>query len=296
VLAAVHLLLALPLFVIVVAADPRWLQAAITDYRRRLFTAGSGSPAEAENGPLARPATGTTLDYLDKLFQIPFGLLPMSDGDVWERYLGSLLLPALDPAPPAGGPAGQRRATGGAGQGGTDHGGGGRSGDDARDELAALRISPAEAAFLPKLHPLIPTPRAGKKLVNLYRLLRIGVPETDLPSFIGNASGDGDYQVVALLLAVLVHDEDEAHRLFHALDHFDGDTDIINELRADHPTPSPGHAATSVAEWTDLKTLRDELVDLVRSLIAPGSFSRETGRYQAWLGQVRRFSFYNLQA
>ncbi|MFC4853019.1 P-loop NTPase fold protein [Actinophytocola glycyrrhizae] len=62
VLAAVHLLLGLPLFAVVVAVDPRWLRHCLDQHHLDLF--GGATPA----------------DYLDKIFQVVFALRPMGEG------------------------------------------------------------------------------------------------------------------------------------------------------------------------------------------------------------------------
>jgi hypothetical protein len=57
-------MLALPLFVVVVAVDPRWLLSCLTHHYRDLFTATATTGADTEPGdPVATP-----LDYLDKIF------------------------------------------------------------------------------------------------------------------------------------------------------------------------------------------------------------------------------------
>src|SRR5450755_1469672 len=101
VLAAVHLMLALPLFVVIVAVDPRWLLEALHHHYRELFapdTEGAGI-----FGPGDRPAT--PLDYLDKIFQIPFTVRSLSAEDA-AGFLASLLgHDAADADQAAAGPA-----------------------------------------------------------------------------------------------------------------------------------------------------------------------------------------------
>jgi hypothetical protein len=80
----------------------------------------------------------------------------------------------------------------------------------------ALRLRSREREFLALLTPLLPTPRAIKKLVNLYRLLRLGIPERQLDEFIGTEAG-GPYQAAALLLATLVGAPDQARILLPEL-------------------------------------------------------------------------------
>ena len=68
VLQAVHLLLAFPLFVVVVGVDARWLSRSLTKHYEGLL--GSREP-DVTGG------NATPQDYLEKIFQIPFWLRPM---------------------------------------------------------------------------------------------------------------------------------------------------------------------------------------------------------------------------
>jgi KAP family P-loop domain len=76
VLQAVHLLLALDLFVVVVGVDPRWLLHSLgQQYQRTL--AADPTVAEADDETLW---TSTPGDYLEKIFNIPFVLPAMTPG------------------------------------------------------------------------------------------------------------------------------------------------------------------------------------------------------------------------
>lgn len=68
VLQAVHLLMALPLFVVVVAVDPRWLLQSLR-LRYRSVLAAHRTVFGGEEG-----LTSTPEQYLEKIFQIPFTL------------------------------------------------------------------------------------------------------------------------------------------------------------------------------------------------------------------------------
>lgn len=70
VLQAVNLLLTMDLFMVVVAVDPRWLVESLRTFHGQMFS---------EN---VHP-----LDYLDKIFHIPFALRPMG-GDLAEGRRG----------------------------------------------------------------------------------------------------------------------------------------------------------------------------------------------------------------
>ena len=76
VLQAVHLLLAFPLFVVVVGVDGRWVAQSLRKGYPGLLgrdERGQGESAEAVG------ATATPHDYLEKIFQIPFWLNPLEE-------------------------------------------------------------------------------------------------------------------------------------------------------------------------------------------------------------------------
>lgn len=88
VLEAIHLLLAFPLFVVVVGVDPRWLNNALSEKYKNLF--GNSSKNNGKNDGSKESATNpavkedsllfgaaTSFDYLEKIFQIPFALKPI---------------------------------------------------------------------------------------------------------------------------------------------------------------------------------------------------------------------------
>ncbi len=81
VLEAVHLLLALELFVVVVGVDPRWLQRSLRHQYRDL---------SAGNDPFADPYLHSMpIEYLEKIFQIPLTLSAMEPSG-YARLIGSL--------------------------------------------------------------------------------------------------------------------------------------------------------------------------------------------------------------
>ncbi|BBB01333.1 hypothetical protein RVR_8697 [Actinacidiphila reveromycinica] len=93
VLEAIHLLLAVDLFVVVVAVDPRWLLHAIATHYRGMLDGPAERPAagagetDADDGELWRlnPA-----QYLEKIFQVVLTLSPM-DRDGYRRLLRTLV-------------------------------------------------------------------------------------------------------------------------------------------------------------------------------------------------------------
>lgn len=104
-LEAIHLLLAVPLFVVVVAVDPRWLLRAIAAHYRDLLEAAVG-PAitSAPVGPVDPDDeelwTSTPAQYLEKIFQVVLTLPPL-DTSGYQRLLRKLVGTRDDqPMPP----------------------------------------------------------------------------------------------------------------------------------------------------------------------------------------------------
>jgi hypothetical protein len=81
---------------------------------------------------------------------------------------------------------------------------------------AYLSIGDAECAFMKELHAFIPSPRAGKRFINIYRLLRASVKPEELTAFQGNEGG-GPFQSAMLLLGILTSHPHQAAEMFQKL-------------------------------------------------------------------------------
>jgi hypothetical protein len=187
VLQAVHLLLAFPLFVVVVAVDSRWLAHALQS--RYPALAGSSS----SNGKAAAPE-----DYLEKIFQVPFWVREL-DSASRSRIVQGLL-------------GGHVRAASRAGEnGGEDRSAIGNEEANVLAEMIAPRSAPPlvsataltvsrdELASLDRLAPLMGhTPRSIKRFVNVYQLVKI-LNLRRTPAASGPPTDD---EIAAFLLAV----------------------------------------------------------------------------------------------
>ncbi len=214
VLEAVNLLFGFPLFVVVVAVDSRWLVHSLRHEYAHVFDGVSG-------------LVPTPQDYLEKIIQIPFWLQPMNT-DGFARLVGSLV-PEPDGAAHATARAGdgipvvrpdspdqvELAST----DGGSDAPTGptGPAGDSGPVSAAAptttaqvsehepepdltpetLVMSTEELAFIGALAALVHTPRATKRLVNTYQLVRVTVE--DVPAFLAAE----DYKPLLVLLALV---------------------------------------------------------------------------------------------
>lgn len=93
-LQAIHLLLAFELFIVVVGVDARWVRHSLKKQFPDLL---SEDPEEADEHPLVR--TASPRDYVEKIFQVPFWLKPMSKEASAELLNGLIpdsdILPAI---------------------------------------------------------------------------------------------------------------------------------------------------------------------------------------------------------
>lgn len=221
VLEAVHLLLAFPLFVVVVGVDARWLQHSLAKHYDEQLS--------APNRPEAGKATVT--DYLEKIFQIPFWLRPLSmaqegkDG-TYERLIDDLTArPAaaptsttmLDPQenPPHATTA-QRETT----QAGVVDPASINTPLPLRTaDTVVLGVTPAvrsvvevrkavelidaEVELMKAMGSLVgKSPRAVKRFINLYRLIRARRAGEELEAFLGRGGGQPAFPAAMFLLAL----------------------------------------------------------------------------------------------
>jgi hypothetical protein len=269
VLQAVHLLLAFRLFVVVVAVDPRWLLRSLQQHSK-FFQAGE----EADQGLSEEERLhwqATPLNYLEKIFQIPFTLKPMGPGGFGKlvEHLTSQLGAPSEAAAPAAPPAGPAAA-------------------DIDVHPPHLAIEPWEQDFMKEFHELIPTPRAAKRFVNVYRLLRARAAAEHGAERWGGAAG-GEHRAVMVLLALLIGSPSEATDLMRDLVEMKpgGDWWAWSKARlgAERPGATPVEQARLGALAARLEALEARFV--ARQLALPGCdvFCR-------WAPYVGRFSFH----
>jgi hypothetical protein len=210
VLQAVHLLLAFPLFVVVVGVDSRWLLLSLQDHYA-VLRSPSGSAPEHRHSAGEEEWSTTPQNYLEKIFQIPFTLRPMEP--VGFENLVHSLLPLTDPT--AGGVPDTRDEDEEDDFTGEEEEPTVASGGGAAPLLQepvvppppnpqGLTVEAHERQFILALQPLLASPRALKRFTNIYRFLRVQQRGDDLRRFRGTPDEPGEFQVVALLLASLI--------------------------------------------------------------------------------------------
>lgn len=163
VLEAVHLLLAFPLFVVFVAVDSRWLTSALLQQLHAL-RAQDDDKTSADGLPTAR-------DYLEKIFQLPFWVQPLS-GDDRRNIVSGLLGPTV---------RGDTAEAGNVAPGALSMDESrsealdamlGQSGSGLRLETSSLALTPTELEFVASLGPLVgETPRRIKRFVNTVQFV-----------------------------------------------------------------------------------------------------------------------------
>lgn len=356
VLQAVHLLLAFPLFIVVVGVDSRWLLRSL----ERSYPAVQ--PIEPQETGLSEEEwwawEATPQNYLEKIFQIPFHLdrmdstgvkklvddmltvreqsssedeVPVSDSqeeaqdddlpteqepeptasveteqvpNIWRRMVNRLHIllawilgsqpdeevdrpeeqePTVEPAEPRP-PEPPKKPD---------------------PELAEVDLSPPaleikdwEKDFIPHLWEMLPTPRAAKRFVNIYRLIRTRIPSLkELEGFVGNEQNPGDFQVAMVLLAVLTGFPRQSPHVFRWIRDagedslwWDSVDTLLPEALADTQPQRfqnvvvPRMEAAEAAEWTRLHTA-------LSNLKSNTSLPTTLKPYIEWVPRVARFSF-----
>ena len=229
VLEAVHLILAVPLFVVVLAVDPRWLLQSLRLHYSELLAKGIAGDNRADEAETAWQST--SVHYLEKIIQVPFALRPMGESSVDSLVRGLLPLPPSSASEL--GPPGLTEAA--VSTSDTD------TASASADRPAGLPSAAAQAVTPPTVPSLSPrplaltkreqdiavnvaahlsTPRTVKKFTNLYRLLRVSLDEHSgqLDRFLRDDTDDvPEYQAVLILLATIIAFPEEASDFLLAL-------------------------------------------------------------------------------
>jgi hypothetical protein len=280
VLQAVHLLLAFPLFVVVVAVDARWVSRSLEHRFPGLLTADREASSSTADG--SRNGNATPHDYLEKIFQIPFWLRQPTEDGV-KRMLQDLMKESLqqtapvtppvtptiiEPLPP---PVPFKR----------------RQHDP---NAQALTVQPEEEAFIERLAPLLDrSPRALKRFVNVYRLLKASLPPEQQDAFLDDDGPPGaPYKIVLLLLAVVTGLPGLSNALLGAL------------LSVPRATPGSGAVAASLGTVVDgLQMPQDDgraqvtrLTTWLDKELGNEWRSTDATRLLAWVPQVARYSYH----
>jgi hypothetical protein len=220
VLQAVHLLLAFPLFVVVVAVDSRWLSQSLQTHYGALLSPSNGYTKNS--GPLR----ATPQDYLEKIFQIPFWVSPLGDQARLRIIHGLVAGSRVDETSASDTTRDLDIST--VGDAGSQNAEPPVDLDLLRPILAydpqaetnpnppGLEILDQELQFMAELRALLgETPRSVKRFVNVYWLMKsIALSQSD--GFVSSEPFAG-FRLVQFLLAVLTGLPTLAHEFFSLL-------------------------------------------------------------------------------
>lgn len=271
ILQAVHLLLAYPLFVVVVGVDPRWLLHSLTEK----FTAFSSSSDGATDAPDVWATTPQ--NYLEKIFQISINVSPMTK-EGYATYIWELF-------------SSQSQSAAEAPQSAQDFQEGPiRSPSESIPQESIVRsqapileetiiITTTEMAFAERLFSVFKTPRSVKRFSNIYRIIKASIAPAHLPEFEGTEEKPGTFQVPMMLLALLVGNPSIAARVFGELYlRSKKDVDLHDNL----------------IEKQILGISREsfgEVAQVISATIDSPAFPREAKLFREWLPKISRFSF-----
>jgi hypothetical protein len=152
-----------------------------------------------------------------------------------------------------------------------------------------LVIEPWEQAFMREFFEVIPTPRAIKRFVNVYRLVKARVPEGRAAAFRGDAT-QGEYRAAMFLLAILTGYPSQA-------------TDLMRDLVEEAPTgpwwdwleraldAQTAEEAAASAQHVRARELRARLKTLRERFEAAKLEPPTCDVFCFWTPYVARFSF-----
>jgi hypothetical protein len=264
VLEAVHLLLAFPLFVCAVAVDPRWIEKCLHAKRSRMFLDDA-----AEGG--STPAT--VGDYLEKIFQIPIWMAPI-EGPTRAALVNSLLGPSAAPVRAA-----NARGTNGASAKPAPP----TAEPNAFNALVAkakerpdpLRISPEEAEYVEEVAALLSDrPRALKRFVNVYRLLKASLPDIERAGFVSTEPSSA-YRICISQLAFFTSHPRLAPALIEALE-----------------SPSPASEEADIQTWFDALEARKQKELRTSFELVPDRNLVMVADFRRWLPLTTRYLFH----
>lgn len=309
VLQAVHLLLAFPLFAVVVGVDQRCLKQSLRMQMKGLLTdepsinGTNGTPKlklDPDDDGLGRPAT--PLDYLEKIFHVPFHL-PQMGQTGFENLIQRLtapveattpkqreeIKPPLVQAPKPvvnNEPDIKTIVTETPPEPRTDPvaGNGTKESDPAEHThdgdapplhmeavIGSVPLQAWEREALRAYHPLIQTPRGATRLLNTYRLVRASVPKSEWEAFSGDKMSDGEFRIAMLLLAAAAGYPAQARQWFERLQ-----TTPASKLFSEDAPDDPA--------WTKFKEVYEATFGYLVKPIDSEALTK-------WIRRVERFAF-----
>jgi hypothetical protein len=283
VLQAIHLLLAFPLFVVVVAVDSRWLSQSLYKQYEGMLSAG---PCENGQEGVSQPATPQ--NYLEKIFQIPFWVRPLTPHARVRIIQGLLNKPG---APDSGG--GQADLNVNIARPAKGETWPVKEPVRPYSKEIKIEMNPSgmetgdqEMKFMEELADLLgETPRSVKRFVNLYWLVKT-IALAYSPAFNDDSQSYPEYQQVLFLLTVLTGLPVISTRFFH----------LLRELPADAKGPAVEmNQAAQIHSSNTLKDLLARLQQEYRPTSPNGEMAQvEIDRLQKWLAGYKQGAWLNM--
>jgi hypothetical protein len=273
VLEVVHLLLAFPLFVCVVAVDPRWIEKCLQQQKAGVFD------SDTKTGDIHV----TVGDYLEKIFQIPIWMKPIDSRQrttLVKTLLGATAAPASRGVAAQHAAQEQRRLL--QPEPGLDS----QDASDGFKEIVKkalerpdpLRITVEEAQYVDEVGALLSDkPRALKRFVNTYRLLKASLSEIDQKTFV-TTDPSSPYKVCIAQLAFFTGQPRLAPKLVSYVE--------LPHLR------TAADDTTSIDAW--FKAVSDSADDALKTAFAslPDRGAMTIGRFREWLPETSKYLFH----
>jgi hypothetical protein len=324
VLQAVHLLLAFPLFVVVVGVDARWVSRSLeTRYRELLHVGPSDGDLQLDN----MFGVVRSEDYLEKIFQIPLWLRPMDPANV--RHMVQSLLGPYDRAHPTqekdqhpnndkieaskemmpdAGVKGPKQMTLESPSNRVDEPSGRIEKPGTPDpkeraipNLESLDVRDFEHEVIDDLSPLLGrSPRALKRFINIYRLIKARFTPAEHKVFIRRREEMlSEFEAVLWLLAVDTGLPSISRKVFILLNQWVAAESAPAQSQAKNTKPATGNVESLIrmldeqieGQATEWATLKDWLLERKVNPRLVGS-GPELVR---WIATVSRYSFQSAQ-
>jgi hypothetical protein len=318
VLQAVHLLLAFPLFVVVVGVDARWISRSLESRYHELLHFGQ---ADAAVDITQMFGVARSEDYLEKIFQIPLWLRRMDAGTAQRMVQGligkriertstksadkAITDRAKPAAPPLSQDIPQVNQPAGLGQqarlptpavpadkvepsAGPPAAPAPTSTSTAPTKplvpnLQSLEIRDFELSAIDGLAPLLGrSPRALKRFVNLYRLIKAGLTPAEHNAFVRHSRDVlGDFEAVLFLLAIDTGLPRVSRMVFDTLLEMKQTADLgVKQLQ----DKVDKHPSANTADWNTLR-------DWIGAFSTPEKLDRGMAIIAEWVPRVARYSF-----
>ncbi|MDJ0865276.1 MAG: P-loop NTPase fold protein [Myxococcota bacterium] len=146
----------------------------------------------------------------------------------------------------------------------------------------SLELSPHEREHIEALGPLFRSPRSSKRFVNVYRLLRATIPDSEIEAFA--ASPGGAHREVAMLLAAVLECPDLAPEILELVERTAAADEAAEWLQVVQSKALESQAQSRLL-GEDLERLREF------SEVDPSMQALSLSAMSEWLNRVERFTF-----